>query len=394
MNSPRSVKMAAARRKYTPRRYTRRRYGRYRRPSYSYRRRPVRRTRRAAASTKCHCPQEMTPQAKFALAQLDPFDPKCLGAKIPDSNTMPSIANADTDIVNISTSAVATNLNGTAFRPSYTWGTIAATAGASLGWGAAWSTNASNRNKRTQYTAAIELTRPVAHAVRLSSPLAPTSATGFVHIGLSTETVYNEVTWQFPATLADMSGLQYYKRVTLASLTQSPLTIINKWIDDTAFRYSSPTASIDATPTQMMFQTDYSWGVIVVVLEGAPTSVTALSCEHLLLSEGIPRKDSVIIGSVAAPNSPETLAAVSSMATTQEPFHTEAEQETYIQRGVNAIGQGVAQHGESLFQQVAVPLLQQAGAGVVNAGAQILFNAVVGRGGIAGVNNNAHRLEL
>lgn len=382
-------------RKKTPtRRYTRRRprsYG-YRRRTYR-RRAPVRRARKSTGS-KCVCPLDMSPGTKFVMAQLDPFDGKVNGAKIPDSNTMLSIANSDIDIVNISTTATGTHLNGAAFRPAYTWGVINGTGGATLGWGAAWATNANNRSKRTAYGTAMELTRPVAHAVRVSSPLAPTAATGFVHIGLSTETPFGESSWTFPTTLAEMSGLQYYKRVTLASLTQSPLTVINKWIDDTAFRYSACASTAVENTTSASFQTDASWGVIVIMIEGAPVSSTVLSCEHLLLSEGIPKKDGVIIGTVAAANSPATLSAVSSLSTVQEPFHTEAEQDSYIQRGVNAVAQGAAQHGENMFQSVAIPLLQQVGAYGVNAAASYAWNALTGTGGIAGVNNNANRLML
>jgi len=384
----------AYRKKYTPRRYVKRRARTYRAARPSYRRRaPVRRARKTGRS-KCVCPSEMTPGAKFVLAQLDPFDPQSLGAKIPDSNTMPSIANSDVDIVNIATTATATHLNGAAFRPAYTWGVIAGTGGATLGWGAAWATNASNRSKRAAYITAMELTRPVAHAVRISSPTAPTAATGFVHIGLATETQFAESTWQFPTTLAEMSGLQYYKRVTLASLTQSPLTIINKWIDDTGFRYSATASTGVENSTSSSFQTDQSWGVIVVMVEGAPVSSTVLSCEHVLLSEGIPKKDGVIIGTQAAANSPQTLSAVSTLSTQQEPFHTEAEQQSYIQRGVSAVAQGAAAHGENVFQQVAVPLLQRVGAYGANAAAAMAYNALAGVGGIAGVNNNANRLAI
>jgi len=386
----------AYKRRAAPRRYAPRR--RSSAPSYrraTYKRRAAPRRSRLPRRDKCHCPPTLTPGAKFVLAQLDPFDASQVnGAKIPDSNTMPSIANTDTDIVNISTGATATNLVGMAFRPQYTWATVAATTGASLSWGAAWGTNASNRTKRTAYAAAMELTRPVAHAVRISSPIAPTSASGFVHIGLSTETIFAETSWTFPTTLAEMSGLQYYKRVTLASLTQSPVTVINKWLDDTGFRYSATTGNIDTSPVGSGFQTDYSWATIVIVVEGAPVSSTVLSVEHLLMSEGLPKKDGVIIGTVAAANSPETISAVGELSVRQEPFHTEAEQDSYINRGITAVAQGAAAHGENMFQQIAVPLLQRVGAYGVNVAANMAAMAVAGRGGIGGVNNNANRLML
>jgi len=383
----------AYRKKYTPRRYVKRRARTYRAARSSYRRRaPVRRARKTGRS-KCVCPAEMTPGTKFVLAQLDPFDASALGAKIPDSNTMPSIANSDCDIVNVGMSGTATDLVVRAFRPAYTWGSVNATTGTPPAWPAAFA-GGNDRSKRTAYLAAMELTRPVAHAIRISSPLAPTSASGFVHLGLATESTFGETTWQYPTSLAQMSGLQFYKRVTLASLTQSPLTVINKWLDDTAFRYNSPASTYVETSSHSTFQTDLAWATIIVMVEGAPVSTTCLSIEHLLLSEGIPKKDGVIIGSQAAPNSPQIISAVSSLSTAQEPFHTEAEQQSYIQRGVSAVAQGAAAHGENIFQQVAVPLLQRVGAYGANAAAAMAYNALAGVGGIAGVNNNANRLAL
>jgi len=384
----------AYRRKAPARRYTRRRpsTSSYKRPSYK-RRAPARRTRKAPRD-KCICPVVLTPAQKFIMAQLDPFDTNSVnGAKIPDSNTIPSIANTDIDIINITTSAVATDLAGAGFRPTYTWGTIAATAGASLSWGIAYTTNASNRSKRAAYVTAIELTRPVAHGIRISSPVAPTSASGFVHLGLSTETTFGAATWQYPTTVAGMSNLQFYKRVTLASLTQSPITVINKWIDDTGFRYVSPNADQVST-NAAGFQTDYGWANIVILVEGAPVSSTVLSVEHILLSEGLPQKDGVLIGSVAAANSPETMSAAGELSTAQEPFHTEAEQDSYISRGISAVAQGAAAHGENIFNNVAVPLLQRAGQYGVNVAANMAMLAMAGRGGIGGVNNNANRLML
>lgn len=373
-------------RRYTPRSYNRS-YSSYRRPT----RKRVTRKRATAMKSKCECPVALTPGQKFAMAQLDPFDVIVNGAKIPDSNTQPSIANTDMELVTLS-SGLAGTLAGIAFRPFYTWGTITPPTASPIVWGA-FATNATNRSKRTNWASAMELSRPVAHAIRISSPLAPTSASGFVHIAISTESLYNVSSWQFPTTVAEISNLQFYKRVTVASLTQSPLTVINKWIDDTAFRYSNSTAPPDSAGPQS-FQTDYSWGTIVVIVEAAPVSTQVLSFEHLLLSEGIPDKNAVLIGSPAASNSPETLSAVSHMATTQEPFHNEAEQESYIQRGVNAIVEGAAAQGEATFQHIGVPLARAAGGFAARTAINYGLMAVAGVAGIAGVNNNPNRLGL
>jgi len=334
----------------------------------------------------------MPPSVKFALAQLDPFDASVAGAKVPDSNCQPSISTTDIEQFSLTSSAVATDLQGRAYRPSYTWAVVNGTAGGAVNWGAAWNTTVANRAKRGAYIAAIELSRPVAHAIRLSSQLSPTTASGFVHIGISTESHYGVATWQYPTTVAEISGLQFYKRVTLASLTQSPLTVINKYIDDTAFRYSA--SNIDTgTATTMTFHTDQSWGAIVVIVEGAPVNSVILSAEHLLISEGIPDKNGPILGTPAATNSPGVLTAVSEMSTNTEPAHTEADQQGYITRGGNVLVNAAREQGEAVFNAVGVPILQHMGRTGVNMAAQQFYNMVTGTGGIGGINSNPHRLE-
>jgi len=377
-----------------------------RRRTYSRRRAPARRrvarkrvyarpkrtmSRANRGRQQCVCPGEMGDGAKFALAQLDPFHVSVAGAKIPDSNVQPSISTTDVEQVNLISGAVGTNLHGFAFRPQWTWATQEATPGVPLAWGAAYSTLSTNRSKRAGYNTAIELTRPVAHAIRLSSPLAPTTASGFVHIAISTETNFIQTTWSYPTTIAQISGCQFYKRVTLASLTQSPLTVINKWVDDTAFRYSSPASDYQSS-SAVNFQTDHGWGTIVVIMEGAPVSSNCLSAEHLLISEGIPQKDGPIIGTPAAASSSATMDVVSETISGTEPAHSEVEQEGYISRGVSAMAAGARRQGETAFQTIGVPLLQHAGAQAMSSATAGFMAMVSGTGGISGVNSNPNRL--
>jgi len=370
-----------------------------RRSSYTRPRQSTNRRQRGSKK-QCICPGELTPSAKFALAQLDPFHPNSLGAKIPDSNTMPSIANCSTDQV---ACPVATTgfLTGFAFRPTYNSAVIVATPASvsTVTWGLTISANASDRRDASSFKDQMEAVRPVAHAVRLVSSLSPTAATGFVHIGLSVESYYNapSSSWQFPTTVNEMTGLAFYKRITLASLTQSPITAINKWLDDRGFQYQDPSQTIQmaaAAGNEIISPFGFSWSNIVVLVEGAPATGTPLSAEHLLLSEALPKKTSIIIGTQAAANSPGTLSAVSSMAAEQEFTHTEAQQDSYMQQGVSAFTRGAAVAGEQVFNNVAIPLLQRVGQYGGTTAARYAMNAITGRGGLPGVNSNPGRLSL
>lgn len=373
------------------------------RPRRSYTRRPRVSTRRSTyrrrVAEPCKCPGELTPGAKFALAQLDPFEPKCLGAKIPDSNTMPSIANQDIDQDSVS-SGTSGQLAAVAYLPGYQDSKYAATPGTAV----TWSSTVISRRNLASITTAIEAFRPVAHAVRISSGLAPTAATGFLHIGLAVEAYRNDelaggAIPDLPKSVSDMTGLAHYKRVTIASLTQSPLTIINKWIDETAFRYCDVDAknSYVGNATNSFFTSfnfNQSWGFIVLMLEGAPASQPVIAVEHLLMSEMLPRKEGFLIGTQAAPHSSGTMSAVSSMVQETDFGHTEAQQESYIQQGINELARGAAIAGAQVYNNIAAPLLQRAGQSVVNTAANYALNAVMGRGGIPGVNSNPNRLAL
>jgi len=360
-----------------------------------------RRTTTRRTKMPCVCP-DLSPTARFAMAQIDPFDTLAQGAKVPDSNTIPSLANVDQDQVTLTSTSTAADLNVIAFFPAYRYATLRA--GISAG-AVNWSINsAQTRRNYPTVSGQIEIIRPVAHAIRLSSSVAPTSATGFVHVGLAVESRSGGIAAgvpDLPVDVNQMTGLPHYRRFTLASLTQSPITVINKWVDETAFRYDDPTAlpnwiSFSDSPNTSTFNVgSNSWATIVVMVEGAETSKNILSFEHILHTEMIPKRTAFVLGTQAAPNSPATMSAVSSMQTSTDFTHTEAEQESYIRGGLRELDRGARVAGAHVWENVAVPLLNRAGAYVVNTAASTAFNmaagAVMGRGGLVGINTNPTR---
>jgi len=366
----------------------------------SVRRAPVRRRARAKRVSCCN---ELTPAARFAIAQLDPFEPAAVGAKVPDSNTMPSLANVDTDIVSILAPSLAGGPCGMAFAPSYTSATLdAITAGAAT---VSWPNLYNNtRRNAANVINSIEAIRPVAHAIRISSPLAPTSATGFVHIGISVESNVNDAVssaMPYPTSVNEMAGLAYYKRVTLASLTQSPLTVINKWIDDTGFRYDDPrsfyaqtTSSSTADQLTRFFHFQNSWGVLIILVDGQQsTTVSPLSVEHILHTEALPKKNAFILGTPAAPSNPSVLSSVSGMTSEHDFAHTEAQQETYTDAGLRILGQHANQAGERA-REVLTPVAQRLASNAMASATNYAIGAALGYAGISGVNNQSGRLAI
>jgi len=365
---------------------------RRRRPSTPTRRRraPARtpRGRRVAPASMRNPRQtrQMEPGEKFLFAQIDPFSPECWGAKIPDSNTVPSVASQDVENVSLALTT-ATNMRAWAFNPSYVTGQITSNeAAAQWVWPLAFA-GGSNRSKYTSYSAQFELNRPTAHAVRISSPVAPLNATGFVHIAIAYESYYGATTWSWPTTPGGLSGYQYYKRVTLASLTQSPLTIVNKYVDDTAFRYLSTDASDIKQGQDLEFSVPHSWGTILIAVEGVG-STSPLSIEHLLLTEAIPKSTSTVSGSTAASFSPEIVQATSNMSAHTDFTHSETNQNEYMTNALNQVRAGAGAAGQELFDNVVLPVAYGIGQSAVHSAAAG-FQSMLG---ISGVNSNPNRL--
>jgi len=384
-----ATQMAYRRSRVNIRRAPRRRRAVRRAPA---RRRVVRRRtnnyrRRIAAP--CKCPGELTPGDKFVMLQGDPFDTKYFGAKIPDSSTLPSIATPIQYNLTL-TSASGTQPNWAsafAFYPAVRGVNWAATGTSPSAW--TWvGASSSSAPQTTSFTTQFESFRPTAHSIRLSCPFAPSSTTGFVHIAIATETSFTSVgagssnVLQLASSLTEMSGYTFYKRVTLASLTQSPITLINKWTDETAFRYQNPYISeqTDATGAGLTFHIPYSWGTLLVAVEGAsasttPGSISPLTAEVILHSECIPDKSSTLIGSTAAAYNSGVLNAVSHAVAQTDFAHTEEQQEqtvrSYAEEVMNAVGATPENIGN---------LMGQIGRGAARAGLRYVAGRYMGDG--------------
>lgn len=397
--------------------YGRRSYSSYSRPRRSYsrvgifrrRRMPKRvRSNRVQAQDGCGpCKSDMTSGDKFVLAQADPFLPKAFGGKIPDSSTIPSVPTPiqwNQSLTSVSGGVTQPAFaHAWAFYPSVTGSFVTARGLSANSWD--WTgagTGFTNAPARANFLVNFEATRTVAHGIRLSCPFAPTAATGFVHIAIATETTWNSAAvaqyTQLATDLSQMSGYTFYKRVTLASLTQSPITLVNKWTDETAFRYQSPepNAANDATTTGNTFTVPYSWGTLLVAVEGVSTItslgpvVTPLQAEVVLHTENIPQKNGALTGSMAAAYDSTTLNAVSRGVAGSDFAHTEQEQDSYIGSYFGTVAEAAAEAGERL-----APVLQSAMRtagrnmmeGAVNAAGQFIF-------GVGGVNNLPNRLAI
>jgi len=320
----------------------------------SYRRAPARRYRRAAPRRRSYrrraAPRYPNGRAtsrrpaatltQFELGQVNPFDKRVMGVKIPDSNTQPSDTFVAEDRVAIT--GAATDLAiCRAFQPNMRYMVAASTNSSSTAW--TWGTYAAASTESAYSTDAaanfIGL-RPVSHGVRLSSALSPTLATGFVHIGIYPSSQHNSANWELPLNISQMTNLPFYRRFTLASLTQRSVTVVNKFIDITAQRYIDTDSDLVSAigVNELHFET--GWCSIIIATEGAPVLSSNLSIENICHFEALPKFSSTLtLGSTPAANfNVREMEDVSRLSAKSSGIILEGEENEAIGHAVRAIG--------------------------------------------------------
>lgn len=291
-----------------PSRYRRRRSYRYRRTGAS---RPARSYRRKRTMSRR---RKKVPISKFVLAQLDPFSDKVAGVKIPDANTQPSATAIVEDEYALTTGATyGTAVN--AYRPFVLGQQVApATINSATGW--SWAGSYGGTNNSSKYlsiTSNHRLIRTCAYGVRITCALAPNNVTGYVHVCLAPMSDFSNTTWTLPTSISEMQNSPFYKRYPLAVLTQKPLKVVAKIIDENGFRYIASNASPDAQATAMTLQHS-GWTAICVAVSGVSVNTTAVSVESLLHLETIPFADSAVSTSPAAPSNGSQMDLASSVS--------------------------------------------------------------------------------
>ena len=300
-----------------PSRYRRRRSYRYRRTGVS---RPARSYRRKRTMSRR---RKKVPISKFVLAQLDPFSDKVAGVKIPDANTQPSATVIVEDEFALGTGAT----YGTAvkaFRPFVAAMQVTPSSidnETTWSWAATYG-NAVNSSKYASIVSNHRLIRSCAYGVRISCALAPNNVTGYVHVCLAPMSDFEAATWTLPKTIAEMQNSPFYKRYPLAVLTQKPLKVVSKIIDENGFRYIGVSASPDATGSAMTLHHS-GWTPIVVAVSGVSLNTTAVSVESVLHLETIPYASSAVSTSPAAASNGSQMDLASSVSSGSNAAHLE-----------------------------------------------------------------------
>jgi len=336
---------------------------------------------------------------------MDPFDPKARGVRVPDESTAPSssfklydqsiVAPNGTGNNNAAMSLFFPNVQryckkqGTTNSPT------------TITWDPTWPVNTDFPSKRASVVAQYSVSRPVSHGVRLACPLAPTAVTGFAHIALITIDLFGPdgdnpaalaAAGKLPTTVGDMRELPHYRRVTLASLTQEPLTIVNKYLDQTAFRYTS-TQSDELTTLadgqeKGTFHVPSSWMAVVVMIEGHGQAAgsTVLTAENICHFEGQTKTAGLNSDDTAETANPDAFDGTSSAAGQSRASWFTSEQGTAVSEFVGNLQSWLTNFGRTASRAAA----RDVGRVAANAGRKYMTSWVAGMPGI----NNLGRLNM
>jgi len=304
-----------------------------------YTRRKTRRSTRASAPATAQTDSKKmsgTSQGdKYILSQADPFDENVDGVKIPDANSQPSVPLKAEDTYDITLGA-AEPCRMIGVNPTFVKTFFGGTGATATTWTyAAAYANAVDSNKLTQLRTDFELFRPVAHAVRITSGLAPTAAKGFVHVAVFTMATFGQTTWPAPTSISEMQSVPGYKRIPIGRLTAEGLTVINRPLDCTAQRYVDTDSNIFVSTTAGEFNVPLQWGVILIAVTGVDPGSTPISVENIIHNECIPRSSAVSQATPAARYNVNALAAAANAQSKTSPSALDSEKPARKRSAIN-----------------------------------------------------------
>lgn len=315
------------------------------------RRRTTTRPRRRVSRLRLSRPLPSMPAtkklSKYALSQIDPFDDRVLGVKIPDANSVPSSSLCLQAEYPITTAALQT-LAGNMYLPDLNHEVVPATyaSASTWTWAADYTTGTSADAKAATVKTSYTALRTVAHGVRLSSSLSINAAKGYVHIAVQPIDIYNSSGWntasQIPKSLTDLANLSWYRRYPISSLTQRSIVITNKFLDDTSQRYHSAQQGGIGSATslpQLNNSLQWNWCAIFVFVEGVDAASTPIDVEVILHNEGIPSPGGLVQATAAEPSDPQELDNTGYAASNVSPTHYTDETPGVAQQFVNAMNE-------------------------------------------------------
>jgi hypothetical protein len=353
----------------------RRTYRRKRRSSTKTRRKSTRSKRRRTTTRR-----KPAVISKFIAAQLNPFDERVLGVKIPDENTVPSVGFATDDERTLSTGSSygcnAVVLRHTMAKSSVQTATVVGTT--SWTWSASY-LGTTDSGDLVPARDTFELMRTCAFGVKISCPLAATTASGFVHVCLVANNYEAESSWDYPTSTNAMAKMQGYRKFTLSALTQKPLFVTSKPIDNNAYRYFNSASDLAASADNMELHHE-GWQSILVAVTQTNNPASVLNIEKIVHREGIPKAGNFLVGSTPSPSYPNVMRDAANIAASTDPTHLGEGNSVFSEFAgrVNTAAQGafrdyVMPYAEEVGRRGMANLMDLAGQYLHGRGAQLLI---------------------
>lgn len=219
-------------------------------------------------------------------------------------------------------------------------------------WSAAFG-GTTDSTRLAQIVGNYALVRPAAHGIRITAPTASTTTTGYIHICIYAPN-FKGTTWSFPQTISQMNNCMNYVRYPLSALTQRGLTVVNKFLDASASRYTDPASDVAGTQTDMSFQTE-GWGTIIVAVEAAPINTVAISVESIVHLEATPLFTGINSATPAAAYNVIDLEKVSRAAARMPATVVEGQESSAFQDAFAAMSSGAAR-ARGAYNSIPAPL--------------------------------------
>jgi len=249
---------------------------------------------------------------QFTTSQLDVFDSRSFGVKIPDESSAPSAVAFSRNLGPINTGTTGFGTVVYRYHP-LNYAVVALPAvGPNWTFSPAFAGGIPVSNQ-TPLTVSFGALRTAAFGIKISTRQAYTAASGFVHVALVPD-VIDRATWAYPLSISAMEYAPVYRRIPVADLVENDIIVMSKFTDATGFRYYDPNnADFIASAVTAPFNTT-GWMSIIITIEGPASVANAIDVEYLSHYEGLVAAaagQGVIEVTKAAPHSPAIMASTS-----------------------------------------------------------------------------------
>lgn len=265
--------------------------------------------------------QNTTPASAFACGQINPFDHRSVGGKIPDFCNMPTgcLTYKASTVVVTDAAGYAAGFFSTPDRGVWHIRPSAIVAG-TITWASVGTSTLPNWSATSSF---FDMHRTVSYGIRVTCDQSLLNASGHVYLACAPLDLYNEVYGytDMPISESEMESIQGVVKISIAELATRPFIVPAKIQDAGITGFldtNAPAAAENSIPSGV------GWSAIVYYVSGASASTNLLSFEYIAHLEVLvgPGSNGILEASTCCYN-PEVLAVVSSITANNPTAHAD-----------------------------------------------------------------------